>query len=116
MSGKTERQKTLEFILKSVKEEMEYATEKYGEFNSYHEGISVLREEVEELWDEIRGEQNPDRIIKEAVQVTAMGLRFILDTPVENISPVTRKVLDFKLDNSNIAVPDKSEVEPVVDN
>lgn len=45
-----------------------------------HEGYAVLLEEVDELWDEIK-KKNPDMsaIRKEAVQVAAMAMRFILE-------------------------------------
>jgi hypothetical protein len=52
-----------------------------GRFNTPHEGWAVLREEVDELWDEVKG-KHPDRQARmrtEAVQVAAMALRFIED-------------------------------------
>lgn len=52
-------------------------------FNSLHEGFSVLKEEVDELWDVVKTKQGrADRPVKakaEAVQVAAMALRLILD-------------------------------------
>lgn len=53
---------------------------------SAHEGFAVLKEEVDELWDEVRGKSDGDqearakrraRMRKEAVQVAAMAVRFI---------------------------------------
>lgn len=46
---------------------------------SAHEGYAVLREEVDELWDDVKGNE-PDRVARmraEAVQVAAMAVRFI---------------------------------------
>lgn len=50
---------------------------------SAHEAFAILNEEVDELWDEVRGKSNGDqterkhRMRKEAVQVAAMAIRFI---------------------------------------
>ena len=50
-------------------------------FHSAHEGYAVLLEEVDELWDEIKGNKKPgayERMRKEAIQVGAMVLRFLV--------------------------------------
>ena len=49
-----------------------------------HEGYSVILEEVDELWDEVKlnPRKNPQRnatMRKEAIQVAAMAIRFVLD-------------------------------------
>lgn len=63
--------------------EMEYAVANFGSFHNAHEGYAVLLEEVDELWDEIKKNQNtPDRlknIKKEALQVATMAIRLIHD-------------------------------------
>jgi NTP pyrophosphatase (non-canonical NTP hydrolase) len=48
-------------------------------FASAHEGYAVLIEEVDELWDEIK-RSKVDRVAlrKEAVQVAAMALKFLV--------------------------------------
>lgn len=68
----------LEHVLTEVVRELLRATKKYGKFHSMHEGHSVILEELEELWDEVKGNQ---KVLakEEAVQVAAMGIRFILD-------------------------------------
>lgn len=49
-------------------------------FNSAHEGYAVIKEELDELWDEIKNNpKNWKRIQEEAVQVAAMGMRFLMD-------------------------------------
>ncbi len=47
-------------------------------FNSVHEGFAVLKEEVDELWDECkRKHPAKEQLREEAVQIGAMALRFI---------------------------------------
>lgn len=47
---------------------------------SAHEGYAVLLEEVDELWEEVK-KREPDMVHmrKEAIQVAAMALRFLMD-------------------------------------
>lgn len=58
------------------------AVKKFGKFNSAHEGFAVLKEEVDELWDEVKKNQDNrslQNLEKEAIQVAAMGFRFLTD-------------------------------------
>lgn len=59
--------------------ELQSATEKFGAFASPHEGFAVIQEEVDELWAEIKGGQDVERMRDEAVQVAAMAMRFVGD-------------------------------------
>lgn len=62
--------------------ELESARETHPNFHSAHEGWAVLREEVDELWDEVRkkdDERSMRKMRAEAVQIAAMALRFIED-------------------------------------
>jgi hypothetical protein len=68
--------------LADVVTEVEMATERFPPMNSAHEGFAVLKEEVDELWDEVKkkqGERDIEKLRKEAVQVAAMAIRFIAD-------------------------------------
>lgn len=47
-------------------------------FNSRHEGFAVLKEEVDELWDDIKANAHLSAR-KEAIQVAAMALRFLVE-------------------------------------
>lgn len=67
-------------ILQEVFIETQKAIEKHGSQSSPHEGYAVLLEELDELWDEIkadRGRMASAR--KEAIQVAAMAVRYVLD-------------------------------------
>lgn len=68
----------LEFIVADITQELHSSTAKYGQFNSTHEAYGVIKEEVDEMWDECK--KNDLKAMRaEAVQVAAMALRFILD-------------------------------------
>jgi len=65
---------TLELVLR----ELEQAEKNFVPMRSWHEGYAVLLEEMEEMWDEIKANNNWDAT-KEAVQVAAMALRLLND-------------------------------------
>ena len=72
----------IETLLSEVATELDYAQMKFGPFKNAHEGYAVLLEEMDELWDEVKGQYGPKRtaaIRKEAMQVSAMALRIIHD-------------------------------------
>lgn len=65
-----------------VDHELRSAVEAYPAFNSAHEGHSVIREEFEELWDEVKVRQGRRDVAKmrhEAIQLAAMAIRFVMD-------------------------------------
>lgn len=67
-------------ILMEVHEELDRATAKFGPFLSAHEGYAIIKEEVDELWDEVKkGNRQPELMRKEAIQIAAMAVRFVLD-------------------------------------
>lgn len=62
--------------------EFQRAIKYYRPMTSYHEGYAIIKEEMEELWDEIKrkpSSRNKKRLQEEAVQVGAMALRFLYD-------------------------------------
>ena len=68
--------------LSDVVTEIEGAVSAYPAFNSAHEGFGVLKEEVDELWDEVKvkqGKRDIAKMRKEAIQVAAMAIRFAAD-------------------------------------
>jgi hypothetical protein len=77
------REPPLVVALQEVADELRSAQNKFPPFNSLHEGFSILKEEVDELWEVVRMKQS-DRARnglarKEAIQVGAMALRLVLD-------------------------------------
>ena len=70
-------------LLREVLVELRQAVGNFRPMASPHEGYAVIKEELDELWEAIRLKQsNPKRdarIRAEAIQVAAMGLRFLND-------------------------------------
>jgi hypothetical protein len=69
-------------VVIDARNELYFAVDKFAPFNSAHEGFAVLKEEVDELWDEVKAKQGAcdvAKMRKEAVQVAAMAMRFVLD-------------------------------------
>ncbi len=75
-------------ILQLIENELKRANDKFPPFHSTWEGAAILREEHEELWEEIRTQKNGDTIssnmIGEAVQVAAMAIKFLESLPWNN--------------------------------
>ena len=69
-------------LLDEVYQEVSRANELYHHYHSCHEGWAVIREELDELWDEIKASKGircTDDMRKEAIQVAATAIRFIED-------------------------------------
>ena len=64
-----------------VQDELEKAKEKFPPFHSAHEGYAVIKEEIDELWDEIKSFKGlkSDIFEEEIIQIAAMSLRFYLN-------------------------------------
>lgn len=74
-------------ILEEVAHELARARRKFGPIASHHEGNSVLREELQEVEKEVFADRG-SAACKEAIQLAAMAVRFVLDlqgTP--NLTP-----------------------------
>ena len=73
-------------LLGTIETELDDAMERFPPFHSAHEGFAVLKEEVDELWREVKTKTDaPAHLLvgrkfamkHEAVQVAAMAIRFI---------------------------------------
>jgi hypothetical protein len=69
--------------LARIRIEYERAAARHGAFNSGHEGYAVIREELDEPWEEVKSTDGLGGACEEAVQVAAMALRFLVDLPRE---------------------------------
>lgn len=73
-------------MIQKVIAEYERASKLHKPFNSPHEGYAVIKEEVDEMWDCIK-ENEVDHARREAMQVGAMALRFLIDIKPDPKSP-----------------------------
>lgn len=70
----------LEEVLDLLRSEVFAAMSKHRSMASPHEGHSVIREELHELWDHVRADTGTTPAArKEALQVAAMGIRYVMD-------------------------------------
>lgn len=77
-----ERLNALDVAMAKVRAEVVRAITKYPAFNSTHEGYAVIAEELDELWDDVK-RNHKTGAVEEAVQVAAMGVRFVMDIKAE---------------------------------
>ena len=70
-----------EQVFHDVANELQKALAKHPVgMHSPHEGHSVIREELEELWEHVRADTGRGSAArKEAIQIAAMGMRYALD-------------------------------------
>lgn len=68
----------LDGVLERVRREFLSATGRHKPMNGPHEGFGVCYEELDELWDEVKANNRPAQI-KEAIQLAAMGMRYVHD-------------------------------------
>lgn len=69
-------------VIEQARGEVFQASQNWPPFNSAHEGYAVLLEEVEELWEQVKINQTKrdlDKMRKEAIQVAAMAIRFVVN-------------------------------------
>lgn len=77
-------------VMRYVEAELLSAVRQFDPYHSAHEGYSVILEELDELWDEIKANKLPGaraRQRAEAVQVAATAARFLLDIQAEEGEP-----------------------------
>lgn len=63
-----------------MRREADKGFSQYGWLNSAHEGYAVIKEEFDELWEEIKKKDRDDeKMMTEAVHTGAMILRFLIE-------------------------------------
>lgn len=78
----------IEEAFDSVRNEYIDARKKFPEFHSMHEGYAVIKEEFEELWDEVK-KDDINAAKEECTQLAAMALAFLLEAKLvkkENVN------------------------------
>ena len=64
--------------IQDVEKEVTKAESKFPPFHSAHEGISIIREEFEELWDHVKVDTGySHEAYTEATQLAAMAVRYM---------------------------------------
>ena len=59
--------------------ELTRAQRKYSRIKSSHEGYSLLNEQMDKLWVDVKAGRYPDGLTDSAKKVGAMALRFLID-------------------------------------
>lgn len=116
---------TLGDLIQEILSELERAQERFGPFQSAHEGHAILREEFDELWDSIKAmkwdhwsmfDADYVKMRREAVQVAAMAIRFLYDVcPVNPKPQPTLDDLDEKYATEQYENNAAADLPPYVD-
>lgn len=70
----------LKTIFNEIEKELIRATTKFDSYHSHHEGFAVIKEELDELWDEIKSKDRTNETLRmEAIQVAVTAIRFVHD-------------------------------------
>ena len=69
-------------------EEIDKGVKKFGNYNSYHEAYAVIKEEFDELWDELKvnaSKRDLNKVYYEALQVAATSFRLAEEIYIEHL-------------------------------
>jgi hypothetical protein len=71
-------------VMLVVEAQVIWASRRHPPMHSPHEGWAVIREELDELWEHVRADtgRSPEARA-EAMQIAAMGVRYVLDLCAE---------------------------------
>jgi hypothetical protein len=90
------------YFLDCVADELELARDSHPPINSAHEGYSVILEELQEFWAQVkrkRSERDPDAMWAELVQVAAMAARTAEDVLVWDWERKNQHVDIYRIDD-----------------
>lgn len=84
-------------IAREIAAEVARAERKHKPLNSPHEGYAVILEELDELWEHVRADTGRSREArKEAIQIAAMGLRYVLNVCAgPDRRPIRHRLAEF---------------------
>lgn len=68
----------MQLILNQVMDELYRAVEHYKPFPTPHHGYGIIKEELDEAWDEIK-RNDPKRTREEMIQVASSAIRYLHD-------------------------------------
>lgn len=86
------------------RQEIEAARSKHRPINSAHEGYSVILEELDEFWEEVRkkrSERSRERMVAELVQIAAMAQRTAEDVILRRPACAACDRGDYQLGHSD---------------
>ncbi len=114
---------TIDEILREVATELVRARQQQAPMHSAHEGWAVIYEEVEELWHEVKSRERTAQAIeamrKEAIQVAAMAVAFVLEVCEAKLRGVDRAERDasrvFPAGSSSVEREILRDLHPGVD-
>lgn len=67
-------------IIEDICKELARSRELHGDMKNGHEGYAILKEEIDELWSEVKcKDADPDVMVPECIQIAAMAIKFIQD-------------------------------------
>lgn len=69
-------------VTEKVRRALWRAQKKHNKMETYHHGYAVIKEELDELWDEIKAD-NFEKAHKESVQLAAVAQRFLIDLEIK---------------------------------
>jgi hypothetical protein len=64
-------------VIEDLLRELEFAEANFPEYRSYHEGWSLILEELDELWELVRAKGvSPEQHYNEVIQVACCAVRY----------------------------------------
>lgn len=88
--------------IKTIIAEYNHIIIRHAPFHSTYEGWALIKQKVDELWEEIKKEEAGDSkevMMKEAAQIGAMAMRFIIDLGIDDKTVKVSPISDGKKSN-----------------
>ena len=88
--------------IKTIITEYNRSIMKNAPFHSTYEGWALIKQKVDNLWEEIKKEEatgSREAMMKEAAQIGAMAMRFIIDLGIDEKLSKVSQISDGKKSN-----------------